>query len=148
MKENFILLNAKRVATAIVAASFAFSLASCDREQPKDTPKEEAKHGMDICIDMIDSSTGLNTRLVSNDKGYSFTKYLQGNGDVQVKNAESQPVEDSDKEQPVTFKLTYHAKQNIVFQGWRWRYEDDPKGTHRSSDGTKKLDDFIKGTYT
>ncbi len=53
-------------------------------------------------------------------------------------------MEDPDKEQPVTVELTYYVKQNIVFQGWSRRCEDDPKGTHRSQDGTKKLDDFIK----
>ena len=127
----------------LILSALALGFASCE---PTDTPcpnKNEADgntdQGVTVVLEMEDIDTGevsTNTLRAGSNR---FTVY--GNdGDVQVKNTgfKPKPPETDD----IQVDLTYFAKEDIVFQGWSWRYYEDPKSTHRGHT-EEKIEDFL-----
>lgn len=116
----------------LVLSALALGFASCE---PSDKPcpnKKEADgntdQGVTVMLEMENVETGETTRTALGENGYSFTA-KDGGGDVEAGGLgfHRKPIGSDD----IDVKLTYYAKENVVFQGWSWRYSGDPVGTHR-----------------
>ena len=124
----------------LVLSALALGFASCE---PSDTPcpnKKEANsttdQGVTVMLEMENVETGETTRTALGESNYSFTPKGEG-GDVQALGLGfKRKLTGTDD---IDVKLTYYAKENVVFQGWSWRYAEDPKGTHRG-----KTEEIIK----
>lgn len=127
----------------LLLSAFAFGLASCE---PSDTPcpnKKEAdgdtSQGVTVMLEMENVVTGETTRTALGDGDYSFTA-KDGGGDVQAGGLGFYPK--SKDRNDINVDLTYYAKENVVFQGWSWRYSEDDLGTHRGKTDAK-LNDYV-----
>ena len=125
----------------LMLSALALGLASCE---PSDTPcpnKKEAdgntSQGVTVMLEMENVVTGETTRTALGDGDYSFTA-KDGGGDVQAGGLGFYPK--SKDRNDINVDLTYYAKENVVFQGWSWRYSEDPKGTHRGKTDAKQND--------
>ena len=118
----------------LVLSALALGFASCE---PSDTPcpnRKEANsttdQGVTVMLEMENVETGETTRTALGESNYSFTPYEAGaKGDVQALGFGFKPKPDGKDD--IDVQLTYYAKENVVFQGWSWRYADDPRGTER-----------------
>ncbi|MDY3883828.1 hypothetical protein [Porphyromonas somerae] len=128
----------------LVLSALALGFASCE---PSDTPcpnKKEAdgntSQGVTVMLEMENVETGETTRTALGDGDYSFTA-KDGGGDVQALGLgfRKKPIDTND----IDVKLTYYAKENVVFQGWSWRYSEDPVGTHRGKSKDEILTDYV-----
>ena len=127
----------------LMLSALALGFASCE---PSDKPcpnKKEADSntdlGVTVMLEMENVETGETTRTVLGEDDYSFTA-KDGGGDVQVLGLGFKPKIPSTND--INVNLTYYAKENVVFQGWSWRYSEDPKGTHRGKTDAK-LNDYV-----
>ena len=132
-------------ASALIALSLAIpmavSLSSCDREEPN-CPKKtvEEPRGIEVLIDYEDVATGETTRSLAN--GRSLGRLGEG-FDVEADGLKTYMPDPRDEQSGVVNpELTFYAKENVVFQGWSWRYGTDKPGTHRDSKGNI-LNDYI-----
>ena len=129
----------------LVLSALALGFASCE---PSDTPcpnKKEAdgntSQGVTVMLEMENVVTGETMRTALGEDGYSFTPYEAGaNGDVQALGLGFKRK--LDRRNDINVGLTYYAKENVVFQGWSWRYSDDPVGTHRGKEDAK-INDYV-----
>ena len=118
----------------LLLSALALGFASCE---PSDKPCPNRKgaepntsQGVTVMLEMENVETGETTRTALGEDGYSFTPYEAGAyGDVQVENLGFKPKPKNRNE--IKVALTYYAKEDVVFQGWSWRYSTDPAGTHR-----------------
>ena len=116
----------------LVLSALALGFASCE---PSDKPCPNKKgaetntdQGVTVMLEMENVVTGETTRTALGENGYNFTP-INGGGDVQAKNLGFyRKLKESDN---IYVNLTYYAKEKVVFQGWSWRYADDPRGTER-----------------
>ncbi|WP_244401574.1 hypothetical protein [Porphyromonas somerae] len=133
-------------ASALIALSLAIpmavALSSCDREEPN-CPKKtvEEPKGIEVLIDYEDVATGETTRSLSN--GRSLGRLGEG-FDVEADGLRLYGItyDKSDNPLPISPELTFYAKENVVFQGWSWRYGTDKPGTQRDSKGNI-INDYI-----
>ena len=132
-------------ASALIALSLAIpmavSLSSCDREEPN-CPKKtvEEPKGIEVLIDYEDVATGETTRSLAN--GRSLGRLGEG-FDVEAEGLKTYvPETKKGKYLDVKPELTFYAKENVVFQGWSWRYGTDKPGTQRDSKGNI-INDYI-----
>ena len=129
----------------LLLSALALGFVACE---PSDKPcpnKKEAdgdtSQGVTVMLEMENVVTGETTRTALGEKDYNFTPYEAGaNGDVQAKNLGFKKKLDGRND--INVALTYYAKENVVFQGWSWRYSEDPVGTHRGKDGAK-INDYV-----
>lgn len=139
MKSMFNLKRLGMTMSALLTVCVGASLASCDREKPNCEPDPERK-GVEVLVDAYNIRTGVTTRLVSGDAGYSFTGYGKG-GVVQMDGGGFHEKQGTNNN--IVVRPSFYGEQNIVFHGWSWRYADDPAGTHRGGDGNMQSD-YIK----
>lgn len=132
-------------ASALIALSLAIpmavALSSCDREEPN-CPKKTVKEpkGIEVLIDYEDVATGETTRSLSS--GRSLGRLGEG-FDVEADGLRLYtPKYKNGIAEPVEPQLTFYAKENVVFQGWSWRYGTDKPGTQRDSKGNI-INDYI-----
>ena len=133
-------------ASALIALSLAIpmavALSSCDREEPN-CPKKTVKEpkGIEVLIDYEDVATGETTRSLAN--GRSLGRLGEG-FDVEADGLKLYGItyDKSDIPLPINPELTFYAKENVVFQGWSWRYGTDKPGTQRDSKGNI-ISDYI-----
>ncbi len=116
----------------LMLSALALGFASCE---PSDKPCPNRKgaepntsQGVTVMLEMENVETGETTRTVLGERNYSFTP-MNGGGDVEVENLGFYPKPELGND--IDVNLTYYAKENVVFQGWSWRYSDDPVGTAR-----------------
>ena len=129
----------------LLLSALALGFVACE---PSDKPcpnKKEAdgdtSQGVTVMLEMENVVTGETTRTALGEKDYNFTPYEAGaNGDVQAKNLGFKKKLDGRND--INVALTYYAKENVVFQGWSWRYSEDPVGTHRGKDDAK-INDYV-----
>lgn len=146
-------INVKRLGvavTALLAMSVGFSVASCNREKPN-VPQEPEKPGVTVSpeqsgvrvlVEYENVNTGAVTRTVLGENGYNFSPF-GGNGVVQMTSCGFHYPKLNTNEVKVDTK--FFGAQNIVFQGWSWRYADDKVGTHRGAgDKPTVQPDYVK----
>lgn len=127
----------------LMLSALALGFASCE---PSDKPcpnKKEADgntdQGVTVVLEMEDVNTGEITTNTLRAGSKRFTVY--GNdGDVQVNGTGFKPK--PPKTDDIQVDLIYFGKENVVFQGWSWRYYEDPKSTHRGHT-EEMIDDFL-----
>lgn len=127
----------------LMLSALALGFASCE---PSDKPcpnKKEAdgdtSQGVTVMLEMENVDTGETTRTALGENDYSFTP-MKGGGDVEVDGLGFRPKQkDSDD---IYVNLAYYAKENVVFQGWSWRYSDDRPGIHRGKTDAK-INDYV-----
>ena len=131
----------------LLLSALALGFASCE---PSDKPcpnKKEAdgntSQGVTVMLEMENVVTGETTRTALGDSNYSFTP-LKGGGDVEAKGLRFYP-KPSGKDL-IRVSLSYYAKENVVLQGYSWRYADDSVGTYRSAKG-EFSNDYLDVTY-
>lgn len=114
----------------------------CDREEPN-CPKKtvEEPKGIEVLIDYEDVAIGETTRSLSS--GRSLGRLGEG-FDVEADGLKLYGItyDKSDNPLPINPELTFYAKENVVFQGWSWRYGTDKPGTQRDSKGNI-ISDYI-----
>lgn len=147
---------------------FGLGLVNCNREQPLPIQKEFDKRedipsvnptpdppvpgptpspapeqeGVYIMLEPDVVVAGQSTRTVWGDGDYNVTPYGIGeDGDVQVEGLGF--ITKSTQGNEIVAQLSFHAKGNVGFYGWSWRYGDDPRNTHRDERG-QIISDFIK----
>lgn len=133
----------------LLLSALALGFASCE---PSDTPcpnKKEAdgdtSQGVAVMLEMEDVVTGETTRTALGENGYNFTPYEAGaNGDVQVRGLGWRSKKP--KRNDIDVGLTYYAKENVVLQGYSWRYADDYVGFFRDAKG-ERCDDYLQLFY-
>ena len=112
-------------------SALALGFVSCDPDTPCPNRKgaePNTSQGVTVMLEMENVVTGETTRTALGEDGYSFTA-KDGGGDVQALGLGFRRK--PDRRNDIDVKLTYYAKENVVFQGWSWRYSEDPVGTHR-----------------
>ena len=114
----------------LLLSALALGFVACE---PSDKPcpnKKEAdgdtSQGVTVMLEMEDVVTGETTRTVLGESNYNFTP-VNGGGDVEVYGLGFYRKQGQGDD--IDVDLTYYAKENVVFQGWSWRYGDDPVGT-------------------
>ena len=126
----------------LVLSALALGFASCEPETPCPNRKgaeTNTDQGVTVMLEMENVETGETTRTALGEDGYSFTA-KDGGGDVQAGGLGFYPKSVEGNE--INVALTYYAKENVVFQGWSWRYSEDPVGTHRGKDDAK-INDYV-----
>ena len=127
----------------LVLSALALGFASCEPETPCPNRKgaeTNTGQGVTVMLEMENVETGETTRTALGEDGYSFTA-KDGGGDVQALGLGFKP-KPADKNE-INVALTYYAKENVVFQGWSWRYSEDPVGTHRGKSKDEILRDYV-----
>ncbi len=128
----------------LMLSALALGFASCE---PLDKPcpnKKEAdgdtSQGVTVMLEMENVVTGETTRTALGENDYNFTA-KDGGGDVQALGLGFKPKPPQGND--INVALTYYAKENVVFQGWSWRYSEDPVGTHRGKSKDEVLTDYV-----
>lgn len=127
----------------LVLSALALGFASCEPETPCPNRKgaeTNTDQGVTVMLEMENVETGETTRTALGDTNYSFTA-KDGGGDVQAGGLGFYPK--SKERNEINVALTYYAKENVVFQGWSWRYSEDPVGTHRGKSKDEILTDYV-----
>lgn len=126
----------------LALSALAIGFAACEPSEKPCPNKKEADttdQGVTVLLEMEDVTTGNTTRTTLRADNYSFTD-KNGGGDVQVEGTGFKPK--SRFSNDINVALTYYAKQDIIFQGWSWRYIEDSKGFHRDNNGDE-IEDYL-----
>ena len=126
----------------LALSALAIGFAACEPSEKPCPNKKEADttdQGVTVLLEMEDVTTGNTTKTTLRADNYSFTD-KGGDGDVQVGGTGFYPKTPGTND--INVGLTYYAKQDIVFQGWSWRYIEDKKGFHRGNDGDA-IEDYL-----
>lgn len=113
----------------LMLSTLALGFASCEPDTPCPNRKgadPDTSQGVTVMLEMEDVVTGETTRTVLGESNYNFTP-VNGGGDVEVYGLGFYRKQGQGDD--IDVDLTYYAKENVVFQGWSWRYGDDPVGT-------------------
>ena len=127
----------------LALSALALGFASCEPETPCPNRKgaeTNTDQGVTVMLEMENVVTGETTRTALGEDGYNFTP-MNGGGDVEVDGLGFKKKPEGTNN--INVGLTYYAKENVVFQGWSWRYSDDRPGTHRGKSKDEILTDYV-----